>query len=85
MMFIGKGTGEDFRFSIDQGRGEGSRRFDAHIGFRRNCDPTYDPVTDLLVVRLINCPRLDGDVRVLFQSDNPEVPKGYEDVPFYFW
>jgi hypothetical protein len=42
-------------------------------------------VTDLLVVRLINCPRLDGDIRVLFQSDNPDVPRGYENVPFYFW
>jgi hypothetical protein len=29
--------------------------------------------------------KLDGDVRVLFQSDNPDVPRGYEDVPFYFW
>lgn len=39
MMYIGKGTGEDFWLTIDQGRGDGSLQFDAHIGFRRNCDP----------------------------------------------
>jgi hypothetical protein len=29
--------------------------------------------------------RQTRDVRMLFQSDNPDVPRGYEDVQFYFW
>jgi hypothetical protein len=50
MMYVGKGTGDDFSLTIEQGRGEGCHRFDAHIGFRRNCDPSYDPVTDLVQI-----------------------------------
>ena len=40
---------------------------------------------DILTVTLVNCPTLDGDVRVLFQTKNRIAPKNYEKAPFYFW
>ena len=55
------------------------------LGHRRNCQADYNPEKDLLTIQLINCPTLDGDIRVLFQSHNKSVPKGYEKAPFYFW
>lgn len=83
LMFVGKGNGDDFWFNIDQGRG--NQVFSAHIGYRRNCKADYNAEKDLLQVQLINCPQLDGDIRVLFQTDNKDIPKGYEKSPFYFW
>ena len=59
--------------------------FSAHFGYERNCSVSYDPVKDMLSVTLLNCPKLDGDVRVLFQTSNKLVPKAYEKCPFYFW
>uniref|UniRef100_A0A665TVP5 Phosphatidylinositol 3,4,5-trisphosphate 3-phosphatase TPTE2-like n=1 Tax=Echeneis naucrates TaxID=173247 RepID=A0A665TVP5_ECHNA len=32
---------------------------------------------------ILNGPVVDGDVKVMFESSG--LPKGYEDVPFYFW
>ena len=55
------------------------------VGYQRNCTVNYDPIKDTLSVVLTNCPQLDGDVRVLFQTSNKLVPKGYEKCPFYFW
>ena len=83
MMYVGKGNGEDFWMNIDQGRS--NEVFSAHFGYQRNCNVTYNPESDCLNIVLINCPSLDGDVRVLFQTHNPSVPKGYENCPFYFW
>ena len=83
MMYIGKGTGEDFWVNVDVGRG--NQVFSAHFGFQRNCTVVYDPSRDVLTVSLINCPQLDGDIRLLFQTSDKLVPKGYEKCPFYFW
>uniref|UniRef100_A0A8C2Z7L1 Transmembrane phosphatase with tensin homology n=1 Tax=Cyclopterus lumpus TaxID=8103 RepID=A0A8C2Z7L1_CYCLU len=35
------------------------------------------------VISLQNGPVVEGDVKVMFESSG--LPKGYEDVPFYFW
>lgn len=83
MMYVGKGNGEDFWVNIDQGRS--NQVYSAHFGYQRNCQVTYNSEMDLFKVVLINCPPLDGDIRVLFQTYNPSVPKGYEKCPFYFW
>ena len=82
-MYVGKGNGEDFWMNIDQGRG--NQVFSAHFGYQRNCKVTYNPESDWLNIVLINCPSLDGDIRVLFETHHPSVPKGYEKCPFYFW
>ena len=83
MMYLGVGTGEDFWVNVDQGRK--NQVYSAHFGFQRNCVTDYNAEADLLTVKLSNCPSLDGDVRMLFQTDNKSVPKGYENCPFYFW
>lgn len=83
MMYLGKGTGDNFWMNVDQGRQ--NQVFSAHFGFQRNCSANYNPENDILTIDLLNCPKLDGDIRVLFQTDDPEVPKGYEKCPFYFW
>ena len=83
IMYLGNGNGDDLWFNIDQGRG--NQVFSAHIGQRRNCKAEYDGMKDTLSVTLINCPNLDGDIRILFQTNNKEIPKGYEKAPFYFW
>ena len=56
-----------------------------YAGHRRNCKADYNPERDFLTIQLINCPTLEGDIRILFQSHNKSVPKGYEKAPFYFW
>lgn len=83
MMYVGEGNGDDFFFKVDQGNGKDL--YSAHIGFRRNCHVTYNPERDILEITTLNSPKLDGDVRVLFQTNSKTVPKGYEDCPFYFW
>lgn len=83
MKNVGQGNGDDFWISIDRGRG--NQVFSAHIGYRRNCQAEYNAQADRLTVTLVNCPRLDGDIRVLFQTTSKDVPKGYEKAPFYFW
>jgi len=83
MMYLGQGNGDDFWFNVDQGRS--NQVFSAHIGHRRNCKADYNPERDFLTIQLINCPTLEGDIRILFQSHNKSVPKGYEKAPFYFW
>ena len=45
-------------------------------GHRRNCKAEYKPEKDLLTIQLLNCPTLDGDIRILFQTANKDVPKG---------
>ncbi len=84
MMYVGQGNGDDFWFTVTQGRS--NQVFSAHLGFRRNCSVHYDAEADVLNIDgLGNCPPLEGDVRILFQTSSRTVPKGYEGCPFYFW
>lgn len=85
MMYVGQGNGDDFWFTVNKGRGIDSQVFSAHIGFRRNCTVQYDAEQDLLKLTAVNCPVLEGDTRILFQTASKTVPKGYEECPFYFW
>ena len=68
MMFVGKGNGDDFWFNIDRGRQ--NQVFSGHIGFRRNCQVDYNAEKDILNIQILNCPQLDGDIRILFQVKN---------------
>lgn len=83
MMFVGGGTGADFWVNIDQGRG--NTVFTAVFGTHKNCTMEYNPTSDKLVVKVLNCPVLKGDTKVLFQTSSATVPKNYEKCPFYFW
>jgi PTEN phosphatase family protein len=84
MMYVGAGDGSDFSVHIDQGRG--NTVFSAAFGAAgRNCRTEYNPVADILCITLENCPVLQGDTRLLFQTTSRHVPKHYEKCPFYFW
>ncbi len=81
---VGVGDGSDLWFELSQGH-DRSRVFSAHLGFRRNCAAVYDPDRDVLTAQVVNCPALEGDVRVLFRTNSRIVPRGYENCPLYFW
>lgn len=83
MMYIGNGTGSDFWVEIDQGRG--NTVLTAVFGTQKNCTMEYNSVKDTLRIKVLNCPVLKGDTRVLFQTNSTNVPKYYEKCPFYFW
>jgi len=82
VMYVGRGDGSDLWFEV---RRRGERVFSAHLGRSRNCQADYNPEQDHLQVKVHNCPPLAGDVRVLFQTTSPGVPRGYENAPWYFW
>merc|ERR1719219_1868153 len=83
MMYMGKGDGSDFWMEVDQGRG--NTVFTAVFGTQSNCRTVYSGERDLLTVQIINCPVIKGDTRILFQTSARDVPKNYEECPFYFW
>jgi len=83
MMYLGQGDGSDFWMEVDQGRG--NTVFNAVFGTQKNCSVHYDSASDTLKVKLTNCPTLQGDIRILFQTSSTDVPKNYEKCPFYFW
>ena len=74
MMYVGRGNGDDFWFTVHQGRLE--QVFSCHVGFRRNLRVEYSPESDVLRLEVLNCPMIDGDIRILFQTSSKTVPKG---------
>ncbi len=68
MRGVGRGDGSDFWLQVSQGRG--NQVFSAHLGFRRNCRVVLVEEEDLVRVDLLNCPVLEGDIRVLFQTSS---------------
>ena len=83
MAGVGSGDGSDLSLQVDVGRA--NQVYSAHLGFRRNCRVSHIEEEALVRVELLNCPRLEGDVRLLFRSSSRAVPKGYEECPFYLW
>uniref|UniRef100_A0AAQ5WZN2 Phosphatidylinositol-3,4,5-trisphosphate 3-phosphatase n=1 Tax=Amphiprion ocellaris TaxID=80972 RepID=A0AAQ5WZN2_AMPOC len=51
---------------------------------QENCTVFPDVGNNAAVISLQNGPVVEGDVKVMFES-SAGLPKGYEDVPFYFW
>uniref|UniRef100_A0A7N6F759 Phosphatidylinositol-3,4,5-trisphosphate 3-phosphatase n=1 Tax=Anabas testudineus TaxID=64144 RepID=A0A7N6F759_ANATE len=51
-----------------------------------NCEERVFPDVgnNAVLISLENMPVVEGDVKVMFDS-SAGLPKGYEDVPFYFW
>ncbi|CAG0884104.1 unnamed protein product [Darwinula stevensoni] len=83
LMGVGRGDGSDFSVEIDQGRR--NTVFTATFGTQQNCETVYNTERDCLEVKLLNCPPLTGEIRVLFRCTSRKVPIGYERVPFYCW
>jgi hypothetical protein len=68
---VGKGTGLDFSVSIDEGRGK--TVFAADFGSSFNCQAQYSGERDTLTVKLVNCPAMSGEVRLLFRCSSVRV------------
>lgn len=79
---VGQGNGYDFSCEIFIGR---RKALDCDFGRNKNCQAVYHSEQDVLDVMVLNCPVLLGDVKLRFSTPFKNVPRGYENCPFYFW
>ncbi|EDL32898.1 transmembrane phosphatase with tensin homology [Mus musculus] len=75
---VGKGDGSDLEVQIIMWQ-------ETVFSFcnSRNCMIFHDPETDRAIINVFHCPALYDDVKVKFLS--PNLPKYYDDCPFFFW
>ncbi|XP_053187476.1 putative tyrosine-protein phosphatase TPTE isoform X1 [Scomber japonicus] len=78
---VGKGDGSDLKVKIIVRK---ELVFQCVCSKQENCTVFPDVGSNAAVISLQNGPVVDGDVKVMFES-SAGLPKGYEDVPFYFW
>uniref|UniRef100_A0A673AT94 Phosphatidylinositol 3,4,5-trisphosphate 3-phosphatase TPTE2-like n=1 Tax=Sphaeramia orbicularis TaxID=375764 RepID=A0A673AT94_9TELE len=78
---VGKGDGSDLRVKIIVRK---ELVFQCVCAKQENCTVFPDVGSNAAVISLQNGPVVEGDVKVMFES-SAGLPKGYEDVPFYFW
>ncbi|XP_006800129.1 putative tyrosine-protein phosphatase TPTE [Neolamprologus brichardi] len=78
---VGKGNGSDFKVKIIVRK---ELVFECVCAKQENCTVFPDVGNNAAVISLQNGPVVEGDVKVMFES-SAGLPKGYEDVPFYFW
>lgn len=78
---VGKGDGSDLTVKIIVKK---ELVFQCVCAKQENCTVFPDVGNNAAVISLQNGPVVDGDVKVMFES-SAGLPKGYEDVPFYFW
>ncbi|TNN79006.1 Phosphatidylinositol 3,4,5-trisphosphate 3-phosphatase TPTE2 [Liparis tanakae] len=78
---VGKGDGSDLKVKIYVKK---ELVFQCVCAKRENCTVFPDVGSNATVISLLNGPVVEGDVKVMFES-SAGLPKGYEDVPFYFW
>ncbi|XP_020778542.1 putative tyrosine-protein phosphatase TPTE isoform X2 [Boleophthalmus pectinirostris] len=78
---VGKGNGSDLKVKIIVRK---ELVFECVCAKQENCTVFPDVGNNAAVISLQNGPVVDGDVKVMFES-SAGLPKGYEDVPFYFW
>ncbi|CAK6953908.1 putative tyrosine-protein phosphatase TPTE isoform X1 [Scomber scombrus] len=78
---VGKGDGSDLKVKIIVRK---ELVFQCVCAKQENCTVFPDVGSNAAVISLQNGPVVDGDVKVMFES-SAGLPKGYEDVPFYFW
>uniref|UniRef100_A0A8C2Z7L3 Transmembrane phosphatase with tensin homology n=1 Tax=Cyclopterus lumpus TaxID=8103 RepID=A0A8C2Z7L3_CYCLU len=76
---VGKGDGSDLKVKIIVKK---ELVFQCVCAKRENCTVSHTLGTCTHRV-ILNGPVVEGDVKVMFESSG--LPKGYEDVPFYFW
>uniref|UniRef100_A0A665TVL2 Phosphatidylinositol 3,4,5-trisphosphate 3-phosphatase TPTE2-like n=1 Tax=Echeneis naucrates TaxID=173247 RepID=A0A665TVL2_ECHNA len=78
---VGKGDGSDLKVKIIVRK---ELVFQCVCAKTENCTVFPDVGNNAAVISLQDGPVVDGDVKVMFES-SAGLPKGYEDVPFYFW
>lgn len=78
---VGKGDGSDLKVKVILKK---ELVFQCVCAKRDNCTVFPDIGNNAAVISLLNGPVVEGDVKVMFES-SAGLPKGYEDVPIYFW
>ncbi|TMS13929.1 putative tyrosine-protein phosphatase TPTE [Larimichthys crocea] len=78
---VGKGNGSDLKVKVIVKK---ELVFQCVCAKQENCTVFPDVGSNAAVISLQNGPVVEGDVKVMFES-SAGLPKGYEDVPFYFW
>lgn len=78
---VGRGNGSDLKVKIIV---RNEQVFECVCAKQENCTVFPDVENNAAIISLQNGPVVDGDVKVMFES-SAGLPKGYEDVPFYFW
>ncbi|XP_058484053.1 putative tyrosine-protein phosphatase TPTE isoform X2 [Solea solea] len=78
---VGKGDGSDLKVRIIVKK---ELVFKCVCAKQENCMVFPDMGNNAAVISLQSGPVVQGDVKVMFES-SAGLPKGYEDVPFYFW
>ncbi|XP_022065199.1 putative tyrosine-protein phosphatase TPTE [Acanthochromis polyacanthus] len=78
---VGKSDGSDLKVKIIVKK---NLVFQCVCAKQENCTVFPDVGNNAAVISLQNGPMVEGDVKVMFES-SAGLPKGYEDVPFYFW
>ncbi|XP_031728601.1 putative tyrosine-protein phosphatase TPTE isoform X1 [Anarrhichthys ocellatus] len=78
---VGKGDGSDLKVKIIVKK---ELVFQCVCAKQDNCTVFPDVGNNEAIISLQNGPVVEGDVKVMFES-SAGLPKGYEDVPFYFW
>ncbi|KAM4555661.1 LOW QUALITY PROTEIN: phosphatidylinositol 3,4,5-trisphosphate 3-phosphatase TPTE2-like [Odontesthes bonariensis] len=78
---VGKGDGSDLKVKIIVRK---ELVFQCVCAKPQNCSVFPDVGNNAAVISLVNGPVVEGNVKVMFES-SAGLPKGYEDVPFYFW
>ncbi|XP_038950664.1 phosphatidylinositol-3,4,5-trisphosphate 3-phosphatase TPTE2 isoform X2 [Rattus norvegicus] len=75
---VGKGNGSDLEIQIMMWQETIFSCFNS-----KNCMIFHDVETDKVIINVFNCPALYDDVKVKFLC--PNLPKYYDDCPFFFW
>ncbi|XP_057345260.1 phosphatidylinositol 3,4,5-trisphosphate 3-phosphatase TPTE2-like isoform X2 [Manis pentadactyla] len=75
---VGKGNGNDLKIQITM-----QQKTVFSCSASKNCTITHDVEADRVIFNLINCPPLYDDVKMQFFC--PNLPKYYDNCPFFFW
>ncbi|OXB77196.1 UNVERIFIED_CONTAM: hypothetical protein H355_012563, partial [Colinus virginianus] len=78
---VGKGNGTDMKVQIIMKK---QVVLECVCATQGNCKLFFDSESDSVVIGLEDSPVISGDVKVRFES-NSDLPKGYDDCPFFFW
>ncbi|XP_061420098.1 phosphatidylinositol 3,4,5-trisphosphate 3-phosphatase TPTE2-like isoform X1 [Lethenteron reissneri] len=78
---VGKSNGSDLTVQVVA---RGTVVCQATCATHRECRVLHDAEENSVLIGLLSCPPVSGDVKVRFQS-NAGIPKGYDNCAFYFW
>ncbi|KAG8452784.1 hypothetical protein GDO86_004541 [Hymenochirus boettgeri] len=78
---VGKSNGSDLKVQIIIKK---NVVFQCVCETQENCKLFFDAGSNSVVISLLDCPIISGDIKIRFES-NTNLPKGYDDCPFYFW